>query len=112
MRCAACARNGSAVGRILTRLGIVRFRLADPTAGDAIKEAVELLEAEPVGGELVSAYAHLAGYQAITGHAEEAIEAADRATALAVELGLPEPAFALHFRGVARTDIGDPGGDR
>ena len=100
----------SAVGRILTRLGIVRFRLADPSAGDLIKEAVELLEAEPVGGELVSAYAHLAGYQAITGHAEEAIEAADRATALSVELGLPEPAFALHFRGVARTNLGDLAG--
>ena len=100
----------SAAGRILTRLGIVRNRLADPKAGDIIREAVDLLEAEPVGAELVSAYAHLAGYQAITGHAEEAIEAADRAAALTAELGLPEPAFALHFRGVARTNLGDAEG--
>ena len=110
LRSPRSARSGSAVGRILTRLGIVRFRLADPRAGDLIKEAVEVLEAEPVGAELVSAYAHLAGYQAITGHAEEAIEAADRASALSAELGLPEPAFALHFRGLARTNLGDAEG--
>ena len=99
-----------AVGRIQTRLGLVGFRLADPRAGGLIKEAVELLEAEPAGGELVSAYAHLAGYQAITGHSEPAIEAADRAIALTAELGMPEPAFALHFRGLARTDLGDAEG--
>ncbi len=70
-----------------------------------------MLEGEPVGAELVSAYAHMAGYRALTGRdAEEAIEAADRASALSVELGLPEPAFALHFRGVARTSLGDAEG--
>ena len=100
----------SAVGRILTRLGIVRFRLADPRAGDLIKEAVDLLEAEPVGsgaGLRLRAPGRVPGDHRAR---EEAIEAADRAIALTAELGLPEPAFALHFRGVARTDLGDAEG--
>ena len=38
--------------------------------------------------------------------------AAERALALAAELGLPEPAFALHLRGVARCHLGERQGSR
>ena len=96
--------------RILTYLVILRTRLADPNAGEAIREAVELLEGQPKGAELVSAYAHLAGHLALTGRHLEAIEAADRAVAVAHELGLPEPGFAIHFRGIARSNVGDAAG--
>ena len=87
-------------GRILTRLEILHFRMGD-TSGKTIEEAVELLEAEPAGPELVSAYAYLAGNRALTGRDREAIEAVDRAIALAQLLGQPEPAFGVHWRGVA-----------
>src|SRR4029079_5556632 len=95
-----------AAGRILTRLEILHFRMGD-TSGKTVEEAAELLEAEPAGPELVSAYAHLAGNRALTGRDQEAIDAADRAMALAQRLAQPEPAFAGHWRGVARLDLGD-----
>jgi class 3 adenylate cyclase/tetratricopeptide (TPR) repeat protein len=95
--------------RILTRLQILHHRMGD-TTGRAVEEAVELLEAEPAGPELVSAYAHLAGNRALTGRDREAIEAVDRAVTLARQLDLPEPAFAVHWRGIARLDLGDAEG--
>ena len=106
--CAASARNGRP-SAVLTRLGIVRFRLADPSARELIGGG------RPARGGARRSGADLrlcapGRYHAITGHAEEAIKAADRATALSLELGLPEPAFALHFRGVARTNLGDAAG--
>ena len=67
-------------------------------------EAVELLETQPAG-QVVGAHTYLAGNRYLTGHYQEAVAAADRASALAAELGLPEPAFALHFRGLARSDL-------
>ena len=75
-----------------------------------IAEAVELLEAQPAGPELVGAYTYLAGNRALTGHYREAVAAAERALALAAELGLPEPAFALHWRGLARCHLGEADG--
>jgi tetratricopeptide (TPR) repeat protein len=92
--------------RILTRLQILHHRMGD-TTGRAVEEAVELLEAQPAGPELVSAYAHLAGNRALTGRDREAIDAVDRAVTLARQLGLPEPAFAVHWRGIARLDLSD-----
>jgi tetratricopeptide (TPR) repeat protein len=46
----------------------------------------------------------------ISSEHREAIAFADRAIALAGELGLPEPARALGFRGGARAILGDAGG--
>jgi hypothetical protein len=46
----------------------------------------------------------------ITGAHAEAMAAADRASALAEMLGLPEPARALGYRGFARAYCGDPDG--
>ena len=47
---------------------------------------------------------------ALRGNSDAAIRYAERAIALASELGLPRPARALSCRGLARAEIGDPGG--
>ena len=111
-RCAATGRNGSrpAASSCDSRSCIFAWatRRERPS-----KEPVQLApEAEPAGPELVSAYAYLAGNRALTGRDREAIEAVDRAIALAQLLGQPEPAFGVHWRGVARLNLGDVGGDR
>ena len=99
-----------AAGRVLTRLALVLARLGDPRAEEVLAEARELLEAQPPGPELVTAYTYTAGRSWHTARYQEAIEAADRALALAAELGLPEPAVALSLRGVARCELGQAGG--
>ena len=82
-------------------------RLGDPRSEETLGEALELLEAQPPGPELVAAYAQLAGSRVVGGALREAIAAAERALALAAELGLPEPARALGSRGAARAYLGD-----
>jgi class 3 adenylate cyclase/tetratricopeptide (TPR) repeat protein len=99
-----------AAGRVLTRLALVVHRLGDPRSGELIAEAVELLEAQPPGPELVSAYTYTAGRLTHVAQYAEAVAAAERALALAAELGLPEPAFALSWRGVARCQLGQADG--
>jgi tetratricopeptide (TPR) repeat protein len=96
-----------ATGRVLTRLSLVLFRLGDRRSDEMPAEAVELLETQPAGQELVGAHTYIAGNRALTGRYREAIAAAERASTLAAELGLPEPAFALHFRGLARCNLGE-----
>ena len=50
-----------AAGRVLTALRTCSRRLGDPREEEALAEALELLEAQPPGPELVAAYAQLAG---------------------------------------------------
>jgi len=99
-----------AAGRVLIRLGLVVHRLGDPQAEEVLAEAHELLEAEPPGPELVTAYSYLAGRDALTGRYAEAVVKAERSLALAAELGLPEQALALHWRGLARCSLGEADG--
>ena len=99
-----------ATGRVLTRLGLVVHRLGDPRSAALIAEARELLETQPPGPELVSAYTYTAGRLTHGLQYAEAVAAAARALALAAELGLPEPAFALSWRGVARCQLGQADG--
>jgi tetratricopeptide (TPR) repeat protein len=96
-----------AVGRALTALASVLGRLGDPGQEEAIEEALTLLEAQPPGPELVAAYAQLARLRFLGGAYPEAIAAAERALALAAELGLPEPAGALGYRCIARCQLGE-----
>jgi class 3 adenylate cyclase/tetratricopeptide (TPR) repeat protein len=98
------------VGPLMIRLALVLFRLGDRRSDGMIDAALELLEAQPHGPELVSAYTYTAGNRALTGRYPEAVQAAERAGVLASELGLPEPAFALHFGGVARCRLGEANG--
>jgi tetratricopeptide (TPR) repeat protein len=99
-----------AIGRVLTRLGNVVHRLGDPRCEGLMAEAVELLETQPVGPELVAAVTYAAGRRMFTLQDAEAAAGAERALELAAEVGLPTPAFALHVRGMARIHLGDAGG--
>jgi class 3 adenylate cyclase/tetratricopeptide (TPR) repeat protein len=100
---------GAAMGRLAT----VRWNQGDTRGATAVlTEAIELLEREPPGPELCSAYESMAGDRVMSGHAEEALEWADKALALADDLGgLPEVRpRVLDARGMARCDLGDFGG--
>jgi tetratricopeptide (TPR) repeat protein len=96
-----------AAGRVLIALRSVLNRLGDPRQDEALAEALALLEAEPPGPELVAAHADLAGARFVDARHPEAIAAAERALALAAELGLPEPARALGYVGSARAWLGE-----
>ena len=97
-------------GRTLTALSSALRTTGDPRSRELIAEAVQLLEAEEPGPELVSAYAQLARGNAIDAAYAEAIAAAERALELAARLGLAEPARALGYRGVSRAYPGDARG--
>jgi class 3 adenylate cyclase/tetratricopeptide (TPR) repeat protein len=96
-----------AAGRTLTQIALVLSRLGDPRRTEALDEALQLLEAEPPGRELVAAYAQQARAGVVGGAYEEAIGAAEQALNLAAQLNLPEPADAVGYRGDARASIGD-----
>jgi tetratricopeptide (TPR) repeat protein len=99
-----------ATGRTLSRLYFVLSRLGDPVGGETLAEALDLLEAEPPGPELVEAYARQARFHLIASAYEETIAAADKTLALAARLDLPEPADALGRRGCARAGLGHQDG--
>jgi class 3 adenylate cyclase/tetratricopeptide (TPR) repeat protein len=91
-----------AIGRVLTRLANVSHRLGDPRCEEMLDEAVQVLEGQPPGAELVSAYTYWAGRGLFTEDLPRVFAGVEKALALAAELGLPEPAFAVHLRGAAR----------
>lgn len=88
----------------------VAFRLGEGRQVALAAEAVALLEQEPPGPALVASYEQLANAQAVAGAYAEAIAAAERAASVAQALGLPEPARALGYRGLARVWLGDTSG--
>ncbi|HXP15252.1 MAG TPA: AAA family ATPase, partial [Actinomycetes bacterium] len=76
------------LGAALSRLATVYWNQGDTRRAKAVlTEAIELLERERPGPELVSAYVSMAGDRVIAGHAGDALEWADKALALADELG-------------------------
>jgi tetratricopeptide (TPR) repeat protein len=93
----------------LERLSTIHHYQGDERSMPEALEAVTLLERRP-GPGLVTALAGLAGSHLVRGESEETFAAADRALALAAELGLPQPLKALGFRGSARVALGDLGG--
>jgi class 3 adenylate cyclase len=99
-----------AQARALILLARVTHRLGEGRHLALATEAVELLEPAEPGATLVAAYAQLAGAQYVAGNLAEAIAAAEQALSLAEQLGLPVPARALGFHGVARAYLGDPDG--
>jgi class 3 adenylate cyclase len=100
----------TAAAGALQLLSLVTMRLGEGRQVALAAEAVELLEREAPSPTLVNAYARLAHMQTRAGALAEAIAAADRARAVASDLGLPEPAWALSYRGEARALLGDPDG--
>jgi tetratricopeptide (TPR) repeat protein len=112
---AGFAAEGEVVGQgeALNRLSSVLWNQGEARrARDTLVRAVALLEQAQPGPELCSAYAQLAMDRVMSGHPEQALGWADKALALADELGgLPEERLrALDSRGVARGDLGDLGG--
>ncbi|HEX9204040.1 MAG TPA: hypothetical protein VF964_08770, partial [Vicinamibacteria bacterium] len=99
-----------AMAAAMGRYCIVLVRLGDPRSREITAEAVATLEALGPSPELAQALADAAGQSFLSEAHGEAIALADRAISLASELGLPEPARALGFRGGARASLGDAGG--
>jgi class 3 adenylate cyclase/tetratricopeptide (TPR) repeat protein len=80
-------------------------------ARSLLEEAVSLLETQPPGAELVRAYTRMAGHLYVSGDNDAAIAWAEKALALADELGVDEESvLALQYRGAARGQGGDRGG--
>jgi class 3 adenylate cyclase/tetratricopeptide (TPR) repeat protein len=92
------------------RYSIVLHRLGDLRHTQVAAEALALLEPLGPSPELAQALAEQAGTSFVSNEFRQAIALADRAIALAEELGLPEPARALGFRGGPRAFFGDAGG--
>ena len=99
-----------AEARALILLSTVAHVLGDGRQVALAGEAVDLLEQEPPGSTLVDAYTSLAMAHFLVGSHDEAIASADRASALAETLGLPELARAICARGNSRAYRGDPDG--
>jgi class 3 adenylate cyclase/tetratricopeptide (TPR) repeat protein len=78
-------------------------------AREVSADAVALLEADP-GPDLVLAYGRIAAVDALGGRSADGIAWANKAIELASELGFPNVSRPLGMRGVARLDLGDPGG--
>ena len=91
---------------------ILWYRGESAQALELSREAVRLLEGQPPGRELAYASVLMAATSFLTGgHPQEAFEWAEKALGLARELGLEDLATtALGHRGLARCDLGDPGG--
>jgi class 3 adenylate cyclase len=101
--------SAETTAQALVTLSRAANRIGDPRSVEFALEAVEVLEGEPAGTALVGAYTQLAAAQWLSGFHAEGITTANRAQALAHELGLPEPARALGYRGMARAYLGEPG---
>jgi class 3 adenylate cyclase/tetratricopeptide (TPR) repeat protein len=100
----------AAAARAMTTLGIVFYNRMDPRWAELPAEAVGLLEPLLPDPELIGALTELARVETTTGRLEAGVRYADRALALAEQLGLPRPPRALGYRGLARGYLGDPGG--
>ncbi len=100
----------AAATRAMATLGNVLFRLGDPRSWTVPAEALALLEPLPPGPELVGALTERARAETLQGRSEAGVRYAERALALAEELGLGRSARALGYRGLARSQLGDSGG--
>jgi class 3 adenylate cyclase/tetratricopeptide (TPR) repeat protein len=88
----------------------ISIRLGEAQHVQLAAEAVTLLEQEDPDPALVAALSQLASANALAGDYRGAIDAANRATMVAAQLGLPEPARAIGYRGYARNYLGDRAG--
>ena len=102
--------NLPAAARAMGTLGLVLHNLGDPRWTELPPQALSLLEALPPGPEHVGALTELARADVLTGRSEAGIRHAERALALAEQLGLPCPARTLGYRGRARGELGNPEG--
>jgi tetratricopeptide (TPR) repeat protein len=101
-------RRGAA--QAMTTLNRVLGMLADPRRRALPAEALAVLEPLPPGPEHVAALTEAAANEALQGRHAAGIDYAEQALALAAQLGLPKPARALGYRGLARGQLGDRDG--
>ncbi len=87
-----------------------RVSPAKTVAGLSERQRAALLEADGPSAELVLVLEAMASRRTVYDDSRAGIEFADRALAVAAQLGEPEPIGALQFRGIARCDLGDAGG--
>jgi class 3 adenylate cyclase/tetratricopeptide (TPR) repeat protein len=99
-----------AAARAMLILALVFYGLGDPRWGVLVSEAVALLEPLPPSAVLVNALTSVAYSEAFLGNFQVAIGHAERALALAEQLGLGRPGRTLGIRGWARAGLGDPAG--
>jgi class 3 adenylate cyclase/tetratricopeptide (TPR) repeat protein len=100
-------------GGAMVRLALALWRIGETARSRAVLEdAVQLLEQEPVGPNLVRAYARTATNHVLAGRSREGLEWTSKALPLAEKLGLqPEVVRLLQMRGLARQDLGESGVD-
>jgi class 3 adenylate cyclase/tetratricopeptide (TPR) repeat protein len=98
-------------GEALTWLCTIRHQRGSVASAEALLAgAIELLEAEIPGRELVFAYTQRALQHMLASRSAQAIEWADRTLELAERLGIDdadELAWVLQARGVGRLELGD-----
>ena len=106
----ACRAQGDlpAAARAMSVLCLVYGFLGDPRELTLPGEALALLEPLEPSPALVNALTEVVFAEAIQGRPADGVAYADRAIGLAEELGLPSPARAIGYRGVARSMLGDP----
>jgi class 3 adenylate cyclase/tetratricopeptide (TPR) repeat protein len=100
----------TALAQAMPGYGAVLRGMGDPRYRTLSTDALALVEPLGPSADLVRALTAEAGTRMGWGDHREAIDHADRALALAAQLGLPKPARALGFRGSARLSLGDAGG--
>jgi class 3 adenylate cyclase len=89
----------------------VMSNLGDPRTFQLGTEALAVLERLPPGPALVGALIEVARAGVLGGDdVADGVRDADRALALAAEIGLDVPARALGYRGLGRCELGDAGG--
>jgi hypothetical protein len=99
-----------AAAAAMTWLALDHLRFGEPSA-DLHRAAVALLANDGPSAEqawVFTGYAH--GLYEAQADYQSAIAAATRASAICEQLALPEPAWALSYRGLARLELGDLGG--
>ena len=99
-----------AAARAMNTLSDVLDSLNDPRCVELRLEALALLEPLPPGHELIEALARSSGNATLRARSEDGLALAERALAVAAEVGGLRPAQAIGARGLARCTLGDPDG--
>ena len=109
-----CVAHGNVVaaGEAMVKFSILLWFRGDTTAcRSQLERAIELLEREAPGPQLVHAYVEMGTDRVASGSLREAVEWSEKALALADKLGVEDQKpRALADRGTARAYLGDLGG--
>jgi tetratricopeptide (TPR) repeat protein len=98
-----------AAARAAALLSEVYVLRRNPRRREMLAETLALLEPLPPGPEHVAVLTEISGERNLNKEYELGLEFADRALALAAELGLGRPARTLGYRATNRRDLRDPG---